>query len=108
MLPAAVSSALVEIDGQKIIQGLVRDITERKKVEVELDKHRHHLEELVEERAADMKVARDEAESANAAKSGFLSRMSHELRTQMNAILGFAQVLDMGENYYRKSLKKII
>ena len=75
--------------------GYTMDITERKRAEAELDKYRHHLEELVDERTADLAAARDEAERANAAKSEFLSRMSHELRTPMNAILGFGQMLKL-------------
>ncbi len=42
-----------------------------------------------------LRVAREQAEKANRAKSVFLSSMSHELRTPLNAILGFAQLTEM-------------
>ena len=42
-------------------------------------------------------TARNEANKANLSKSEFLSRMSHELRTPLNSILGFTQLMEMGE-----------
>lgn len=76
--PALVYSAPILEGGKPIgMRSAIVDISDRKTVELQ----------LIE--------AKEEAETANQAKSDFLASMSHELRTPLNAVLGFAQILQL-------------
>ncbi len=65
-----------------------------------LTEHQLHLEQLVADRTAelrsvvtDLEQAREQAETANEAKSHFLSRMTHELRTPLIGVLGMNELM---------------
>jgi PAS domain S-box-containing protein len=75
-------------DRDRTLQGVfaaARDITERK-----------ILDHALQETNLALQSAKLAAERANLAKSDFLSNMSHELRSPLNAILGFAQLMVSG------------
>lgn len=59
----------------------------------ELTNHRENLEKLVNERTAELEEVREKAEDADKLKSAFIANLSHELRTPMNAIVGFSSLL---------------
>lgn len=81
-------------DGKPVAyQGILRDITERKRAERLLEEYSRDLEKKVEERTVELERARQESEAANAAKSIFLASMSHEIRTPMNGIIGMTGLL---------------
>jgi len=73
-------------DRDRKLQGVfaaARDVTER-----------NRLDRVLQEKNIELESAKSLAEKASLAKSDFLSSMSHELRSPLNAILGFAQLME--------------
>ena len=78
-----------DISGNRFIVGIIRDITERKWAEEELQKTNRQLKQSI----AKANELAGLAGKANAAKSEFLANMSHEIRTPLNGVIGMTELL---------------
>jgi PAS domain S-box-containing protein len=104
LFPAEVSSSTLAIGGEMVVQGIVRNISERKRVEEEMSKYRKHLETFVAQRT-------DQLEAANKELESFAYSVSHDLRAPLRAMEGFANALledyadsldEAGKDYARR------
>lgn len=90
----SVKYPLRDVDGRMYaVGGIAADITELRRTEQELSDSNRLLEERVVERTREAVEARARAETADRAKTAFLSSMSHELRSPLSSIIGFTSVL---------------
>ena len=94
-IPLYMTLGRIAVGGEQKFCAVLRDLTPWKKIERDID------------------AARKDAEHASALKSDFLAKVSHEVRTPLNAILGFAEVImeerfgPIGNERYKDYLKDI-
>lgn len=120
LFPVEITSALIKIAGRENMLTIVRDITDRKKAERDLDLYRNHLEELVNERTNEIALINeklineiekekeieiilrdslDKEKELNELKSRFISTASHEFKTPLTAIYSSVELIQR----YRKT-----
>ena len=95
--PVEISLSPFDTEEGWLVSASIRDITERKR-----------LDQVLQEKTVELESARSAAAKVNLEKSDFISSMNHELRSPLNAILGFAQLLESGSPLPTDSQKESI
>jgi signal transduction histidine kinase len=83
----------IAIQNAQLYEQAQQEIAERARAEVDVRRHRDHLEDLVEERVAEIKHINAELQQQNAELDAFAHTVAHDLKNPLGPLMGFAEIL---------------
>ncbi len=100
--PVEISLSPVRTESGLNITAVIRDVTERKRIE-------QQVRSLQENYMTELETRHEESERLNQLKSEFMASVSHELRTPLHTIIGFAELLgEQGEGPLNEKQKRFL
>lgn len=91
-----ISAGPIVLRGREVLFALVNDVTDRRKAEVELERYKGDLERLVQDRTRDLVRTNTELQRVGMTRDMLFATLSHELRTSLQTIVGFTEVMRGG------------
>lgn len=88
-----ISIGPIRVNGRKLLYCMVNDITERKRMEAQLERSKRSLESVVGQRTQDLLRANTELQQASMSRDLMLGGLAQELRTSVQTINGFSELL---------------
>ena len=86
----------IMVGGRPLLYSMVHDITERKRMESELERSKRNLEIIVGQRTEDLLRANAELQQASTARDMVFASLAREMRTSLQTITGFSDLLLQG------------
>lgn len=88
----------ISVGGRQLLYAMINDVTERKRMEAELESNRRNLEHTVGQRTEDLLRANAELQQASVARDMVFVNLAQDMRTSLQTITGFSDLLLGGKS----------